>query len=266
MTHGQDYGQPMENQPWQPQQYDPVLHQQRIEGQWPPYPLDQPWPPTDESPWTPQERPPQEHDWPQPAYRRSWPARHKLLTGLIAFASLAVIIAIARPGIGNSPEPTVGGAAVTNAAAAAVASDCATQARNWANGSGPLIDTFTSDMGTFGTASQNFTADLQTGGATAGDVSAVQSAASAIQSDAESLEADPGPSCLPGLRPALSAAARDYSEAAIDANNGMDQYTAGSLNAATGDIDAAGTAMDMGNAKLAAATTAVKNFNSEQGG
>lgn len=198
--------------------------------------------------------PPQPHS-PEPHGGTSWPGRHKVLTAFGSLVAIGVIAtaATSRPAKPPAPAPV---------AAVATASSCATQTQNWySDGAGQLINTFSSDFSAYSAAGENFVTDLQAGNPTADDVSAVQSAASAIQSDAQDLATDPGPSCVHGLDPAITAAARDYSEAAIDVNNGMDQYSSGSMNAATGDIDAASTAMSKGNAQIAAATTAVDRIH-----
>jgi hypothetical protein len=59
----------------------------------------------------------------------------------------------------------------------------------------------------------------------------------------------------------VSAAAKDFSEASIDADNSVNQLSARNVEAATGDIQSATTAVDNGNDKIGAANTAVKNFS-----
>jgi len=74
------------------------------------------------------------------------------------------------------------------------------------------------------------------------------------------MEADPAPSCIPGLRGNVNAAAKDYSTAAIDMTNALNQISAGNMDVATADVDDASTAMGNGNTKIAAATTDVNNY------
>ena len=237
-------------------QYDPALHEQRIIAQLPATPEEvRPWlPPAPRS----AEPLSGERLSGEPERHRgaSWPARHKVLAALGSMIAIGVIAtaAASRPAKPSAPAPAP-------AAAVATASDCATQAANWYTGNGgQLINTFSSDFSTYTTTGENFVADLQAGNPTTSDVSAVQSAASAIQSDSQELEADPGPSCVHGLDPAITAAARDYSEASIDVSNGMNQYSSGSIDTAADDIEAATTAMNNGNAQIAAATTAVTDL------
>lgn len=118
MTYPGDYNQPQgpadQHQPWD-----------RPNRQQPPY--GQPWPPQDQNyapqppPWQPQSAmPPQA---PGGQKRKSWPARHKVLTGLIAFGALVVIGAAASAS--NKPSttaPDTGAAGSSASASAAVSS------------------------------------------------------------------------------------------------------------------------------------------------
>jgi hypothetical protein len=133
MTNDQDQGQPFD--PWQPGEYDPAAHQPRLGGppqeppwqqpadpqhgygqQYPPQGYGQQYPPQGQ-PWQPpqpygQQYPPppwQQPGYgqppfpPQPGYQppqpaprgKSWPARHKVLTGFLAFCGLVFVIGIA---------------------------------------------------------------------------------------------------------------------------------------------------------------------------
>ena len=141
LTYPEDYGKPpqgpqqgygqqsRQDPPWHPQQYDYLAHQQRTGPQQGPVgqqypggpqpweqpnrqqPYGQPWPPRDQ-PYAPQPPPqPQQSamppQTPRGRRRKSWPARHKVLTGLIAFGALVVIIVAHRveqpvsPGLGH---------------------------------------------------------------------------------------------------------------------------------------------------------------------
>jgi hypothetical protein len=252
--------------PQQAQSWEPPQHSQQ--------PYGQPWPPQD------QQFPPQAPPWQQQAYmppqprpkRKSWPARHKVLTGLIAFGAIVVIGTVASAS--NKPStPTANAAAASSSASpsaapssasAAAQPDCATQAKNWvANGQ---LTTFGSDVGSFGTAIQALASDMQGTGATASDTATVQSAAATIESDAQAVEANPAPSCIPGLRGNITAAAKDYSTSAIDMTNALNQISAGDMAVATDEVGSANTAMGKGNAKISAATTDVTNYSDSQGG
>lgn len=137
--YGQQYPQ---GQPWQPQQYNPGTHQRRMGGQQyapqgqppqaqPPFPPQgQPWPqPGYQAPQGPP-------GWQQPGYgqqsygqpsfappqpgyqpgpqrpRKSWPARHKILTVLGAAGTLLIIVVVlAALSSGATPTPGTTGLA-----------------------------------------------------------------------------------------------------------------------------------------------------------
>jgi hypothetical protein len=130
----QGYGQQNTQEPsWQPQEYDPALHAQRIGGgrqqePWQHYPPQQPpagYQPHDQSPQVPpwQGQPPVPPHQP-PRRAPSWPARHKVLSGLIAVAAI-VIIAAAASSSNNPSKPT---ASTTNAANRTAAASSTTAA------------------------------------------------------------------------------------------------------------------------------------------
>lgn len=249
-----------QGRPWQPSQYDPGAHLERL-GYY-----QQPSTPS----WEPAAAPGQPGYGPLPQLpqagpgprrrpgRKSWIARHKVFTAVSAVGTVICIAGVASAA--ESPKPTAGSAATTSAPAS-----CAAQAQAWVNdGADQRIGSFSGDLGSLATAAQAFAADLGNGGASAGDVSGIRSSAAAIQSDAQGVEASPGPSCVPGLRANLAAAAGDYSKAAADADNGMSQYMAGDMNEAASDIDAASSAIGNGNAKLTLANAAVSGYRASR--
>ena len=134
-----------------PQEHDPFAHNQNLGGQQgtggqqypqqvPPWdgaqgsqrqPYGQPWPPQNQQ-YPPQvppgQQPPFMPQQPQPK-RKSWPARHKLLTGLMAVGALVVIIASAsasnKP---STPAADTGAASSSTSPSAAVSSAAASAA------------------------------------------------------------------------------------------------------------------------------------------
>jgi hypothetical protein len=120
MTDGQDWGQPpqypqqgygqqySQDQPWQRQQYDSAAQQQWIPPRqqysqqaqlWEQSTYDQ-QPGYGQPPWPPQQP---GYQLGRPKRRKSWPAQHKVLTGLTAFAALTVFVGIASA-VGGSPS------------------------------------------------------------------------------------------------------------------------------------------------------------------
>ena len=154
----QDYGrQYPQDKPWQPQENDPFAYRQNPGDQhsrqvppWPGAQGGQPQPPNrPQSPQTqqypqqvsPGEQPPGMPPQPQPK-RKAWPARHKVLTGLMAVGALIVIIVatsasnkpstpVADTGVANnsaSPSAAASSAAASPSAVASSASAVASTA------------------------------------------------------------------------------------------------------------------------------------------
>jgi hypothetical protein len=76
------------------------------------------------------------------------------------------------------------------------------------------------------------------------------------------LEANPALACVPGIRPALMAAATDYQKAAIDADNATGTTApARTALSAIADLQAADAASNNADNEIAAATTATEKFD-----
>ena len=251
VPHPQPYGapQPPYSQPpqsWPPQygtgQYGPP--------QWGP-PLG---PPRDPRPWHQQHR--------------------KLLVWTGVLSGLAVIGGIGSATGATKPASDTSAAAASSAApvragavkphkapAKQAAPTCLAQGRAWVNnGADTQMGAIEADLTAFGGAATTFAGDINTGTAGSSDVAGVQLAAADMESDAQALEADPAPSCIPGLRADLAAGTGDFSKCAIGAENAMDQYTAGDMDAAAADINAADAKLTAGTGKIGDATAALKNF------
>lgn len=163
MTYPEDYGQPpqypkqgysqhsRQDEPWQPQQYDAFAHQHRIRPQpqgpagqqdpWEPQPweqpnrqhqpYEQPSPPQDQQD-APQHAPLQQSAIPPQSptgqKRKSWPARHKVLTGLIAFGALVIIAVASAPDKPSTTASDTGAAGSAASPSAAVPSTVASSA------------------------------------------------------------------------------------------------------------------------------------------
>jgi hypothetical protein len=132
-TQNQQYARPA--QPWElPEHSQPQPHGQP----WPPQQNQQPWPPRNEQPWPPQNQqyapqfPPQQQlpFMPQQSQpkRKSWPGRHKVLTGLMAVGALIVIISVASASNKPSTPAADIAAASSSASPSAVVSSAAASA------------------------------------------------------------------------------------------------------------------------------------------
>jgi len=116
------YGEPVrgpqrqpspQDQPWQPQQYNPYAHHQRLGA--PPQGMAGQQYPSQRQPWEQQPVPPQ-----RAPKRKSWPARHKVLSGFIAVGAITIIAVAA-----SSSDKPIAPAADSTTAASSLASPAA---------------------------------------------------------------------------------------------------------------------------------------------
>jgi hypothetical protein len=137
----------------------------------------------------------------------------------------------------------------------AASQDCSDQARAWLNGgSSQQIAALESAFGTLYAAGNALVSAAGHGASR--DIPAVEAAAGALQSAAGAVEANPGPSCVPGLRANLMSGAADYSEVASDVDNAVGEYEAGQASAAKADVEAARPLAAEATASIAAAEAA----------
>ncbi len=133
--------------------------------------------------------------------------------------------------------------------------DCSDQARAWLNGgSSQQIATLEGAFGALYAAGNALVSAAGHGASR--DIPAVEGAAGALQSAAGAVEANPGPSCVQGLRANLMSGAADYSEVASDADNAVGEYEAGQVSAAKADVEAARPLVAEASASIAAAEAA----------
>jgi hypothetical protein len=114
------YGQQRHGQENQQRRYAPGQYQPQPGFQTAPPPQHSQWgygPPSPQPPYEPPYRAPQP---PQPPRRgKSWPARHKALTGIFALVALIIVIAVANSG-GSSPGGGTTAGLTTTASATSV--------------------------------------------------------------------------------------------------------------------------------------------------
>jgi hypothetical protein len=222
------------------------------------------YPPTP-PPAGPPPGPPGRHQSPQKPHRQ----RNILIGSGVILAVLAAI-GFAMPHASKTATSTSASPSTapslpvpTAAAPSPPRPDCATQVKTWFNGSS--ASTLGSDIGTFGQATEALGTDLQTGADPSTDEITVQSDAATIQTDTQAVQADPAPTCVPGLRSDIQAAAGYYSTSAIDATNGLNQLSSGNTTVAAGDIQAGAAAISQGNTKIQAATSDMQAYSNGQG-
>jgi hypothetical protein len=139
------------------------------------------------------------------------------------------------------------------------AQDCSDQARAWLNGgSSQQIAALESAFGTLYAAGNALVSAAGHGASR--DIPAVEGAADALRSAAGAVEANPGPSCVSGLRANLRSGAADYSEVASDVDSAVGAYEAGQVSAAKADVAAARPLAAEATASIVAAEAA-ENFS-----
>ena len=160
--------------------------------------------------------------------------------------------ATAKGGVGAGTEPTAGS---SPPATPVTSPDCSDQAQAWLNGGSS--EQIAALDGAFGGlyAAANALVSAAGHGARR-DIPAVEGAAGALQSAAGAVEANPGPSCVPGLRANLMSGAADYAEVAGDAESAVGALEAGQVGAAKADVAAARPLVGEASASIAAAEAA----------
>jgi len=117
------------------------------------------------------------------------------------------------------------------------------------------------DLGTLSSSLVALENDLSAGTDPSEDEASVQQASASLQSDAQATQANPPPSCVPGLRQDINAGMTDYSKAAISCNVAVTGTTAGDDQVAASDLYAATSAVNAGTGKVNAATADVQAFS-----
>jgi Protein of unknown function (DUF2510) len=204
----------------------------------------------------------------QRAPRRARKQRARsVLIGLGTLVAIIVAISVATTHSSSSGNTAATAAAPSSAAGSAAAPpSCQDQAVSWKdNGGLSQFDAFETDLSAFQKADLAFVAALNSGSGLSAAESGVQSTAASLQSDTQAVEADLPPACITGMRVDLGAAMADYNKVAVDAQNAMDEFSSGSYDVATGDLQAATRAEDAGNVKLAAATSDLNKFENGNG-
>jgi hypothetical protein len=207
--------------------------------------------------------PPYGPQQPSPGPRELWYRRYpKTVIGL---GVLAVSIALGGPAHATTVTKTAQPVKTYTAAAAPTTAkghpSCRAQAKAWVDGgANRQLNVLEADLKALGSAAQNFAGDVNSGGATSSDVSAVRSAAAAMRSAARKVGANPGPACIPGLRADLIAAAGGYSNAGLDAQDAMTKYSKGSQDAAASDLKSVSAEIAKGDEKMNAAGKALSAF------
>jgi hypothetical protein len=190
-------------------------------------------------------------------------------TGWVAAAGMTAVMVLAACG-GTSgqqstvtPTPTASAATPTASAAASAAasasgtSTCMSQFTNWRDGSGDgNLMTITNGVADF----EGPVIDASFGMLSKADVAQVKTTATSLQAAAKTGQANPPPSCVPGLRADYKAAMADFKKGAQGALDGVKAARSGDMQTAASEIKAADKKIRAASKALDAAVTDMDTF------
>ncbi len=166
---------------------------------------------------------------------------------LLAAIPLAALAGCASSGGGSN----AGTAAQAAAVAAPVSPSCGSQGISWrGNGGKTDLKALLGDMNDIESAAGALEDAADAGDDLSGPEASLQSASASFGSDAQSGEADPPPSCIPGVRMAYLQAMTDYSKAAGNYQDAVSELSSDSDSVALGDMRAGTKAMNNGNTEI----------------
>jgi hypothetical protein len=186
-------------------------------------------------------------------------------TGWVAAAGMTAVMVLAACGGTSSqqstvtPTPTASAAtpAASAAASASGTSTCMSQFTNWRDGSGDgNMMTITNGVADF----EGPVIDASFGMLSKADVARVKTTATSLQAAAKTGQANPPPSCVPGLRADYKAAMADFKKGAQGALDGVKAARSGDMQTAASEIKAAGKKIRAASKALDAAVTDMDTF------
>jgi hypothetical protein len=180
----------------------------------------------------------------------------------------AIVTATALAGCGSTAGTAAAGQPSGSAgtpSTAATASSCESQAVSWKNNGGSNgVNAVVADLASVRIAADSLSAAADANGDMSSAESALQSTSASLQSDAQAAEADPPPSCIPGVRLPYLQGLADYAKAAADFEDTVSELTSGADTVALGDVAAGVKAANAANAKIGTASTALGAFDNSQ--
>ena len=181
-------------------------------------------------------------------------------TVYVAAAGMTAVMLLAACGGKSGQQSTATPAPTASAAASASGTPtCMSQFTTWRDGGG------IADIPAFASAVTDF--ETSAIGASLGvlsdaDVTQLKTAAASLLAAAKRGQADPPPSCVPGLRADHKAAMADFKKGAQGALDGVQAARRGDTQAATSEIKAAAKKLEAGSKAMDAAVTDMETFES----
>ena len=179
-------------------------------------------------------------------------------TGWVAAAGMTAIMLLAACGGKSGQQSTVTPTpTATAAASASEAPTCMSQFTTWRDGGGIAdIPAFASAVTDFETSAIG----ASFGALSDADVAQLKTAAASLLAAAKKGQADPPPSCVPGLRADYKAAMADFKKGAQGALDGVKAAHSGDMQTAASEIKAAAKKLEGGSNAMDAAVTDMENF------
>jgi hypothetical protein len=182
----------------------------------------------------------------------------------IPFVIVAVaVIVTGCASQGGTPAASQGSPQAAAAASASAPPSCKAQIASWRSGGGSAdVTAVVNDDAKLISAAKSLLTATDDNGSMSGPESGMQTAAANLQADAQSAEADPPPSCVPGLSNAWRAGMTNYAKASLKYQDGVSELSSGQNSTAIADFEAGNTSAYAGKAGLADAAKDINPYNS----
>jgi hypothetical protein len=179
-------------------------------------------------------------------------------TGWVAAAGMTAVMLLAACGGKSGQQPAATPTPTASAAASASGtSTCMSQFTTWRDGGGDEnMTAVTNDL----LDTTRPVIDASLGALSNADVAQLKTAATSLQAAAKKGQADPPPSCVPGLRADYKAAMADFKKGAQGALDGVKAARSGDMQTAASEIQAAAKKIEAATKALDAATTDMETF------
>ena len=179
-------------------------------------------------------------------------------TGWVAAAGMTAVMLLAGCGGKSGQQPAATPTPTASAAASASGtSTCMSQFTTWRDGGGIAdIPALTSAVTDFETSAVG----ASLGVVSDADVARLKTAAGSLLAAAKRGQADPPPSCVPGLRADHKAAMAGFKKGAQGALDGVKAARSGDMQTAASEIKAAAKKLEAGSKAMDAAVTDMETF------
>jgi hypothetical protein len=182
-------------------------------------------------------------------------------TAVIPFAVVAIVVT-GCASHGGTQGASQGSPQAVSASSSGPPS-CKTQIASWRSGGGRAdISAVFGDDSKLISAAKLMLKAIDDGTGLSNAESAMQTSAANLQADAQAAEADPPPSCVPGLSADWRAGMTDYAKASLKYQDGVDELSDDQGTTSVADLSAGNTSANQGQARLDDAGNDIAPYNS----